>query len=473
MDKSPLSNSLIVNPNRFSVVNSKTHVLNVCNPINQSDNDDTTQDKSQWKKISSHIIHFDYSKCRTNVIANWSIYLKQMIDCNGLYSVNLSSCGLKDEHFDLIVNELLLIKDSNMVKLNIENNNISAKNLRSNMKKLFCFNYTLCELKVNERKTKDYVEFSMLKELWVSEFNRINTEISKCLRDGEKHLTINVNNNVPRLCPTRMADLLNRLSHVTHLVIIGWMPSSSCDLLQKKKKTMKIPKESEWKLIKNKNTENIFANLVNLEEIKASYLTRNDIEIVKFSSLRKHKTIVRTSFATKWLKDLSNIKGLKKIDFIDCYITKLNPEYLMKFQNVEYFSIQNDFIKMIPNEISFLINLTTLKLNDNEIEELPEEISKLANLRYLHLHDNLITKVSSQLPHWFPVLRDLKILNQKLSLHSKLVDDKLEEMRLREEKTLNETDNIFGFMEFYNYLKLSPHNGYITLYSSQERKKTK
>lgn len=427
-----------------------------------------------WKKMRSSVqsMVLDYSgdpelSKRHNIIEEWPSFIDQIQTFKGLYELNLRHCKLQEHHLNSLLNDILLYESNNLVKLNIEHNGITASVLKPIMKKLFVYNYKLYELKVHENNPKDCVEFTMLNELWVSEFNKRNTAIAKCLRNLDPALVINVNHELPRLCPTMMKKLIDKMPHLTHITFVGWLPPTNKTLLQKKKKKFKTVCETD--VLKYKHVENMFENLSRIKEFRALFMTRRDIEVVR-TSLRKKKTTVKSCYTSNWLHEISHFRDIKKLELNDCSIGEISPESIAKLNSLENLSIKNDLIIIIPSEIGSLMNLTVLHLNGNDIEDVSDDLSTLNNLRELHLHDNQIKKIPTKLALWFPVLKDLKILNQKWRLSCPVLDLKIEGMRIRELESI-ENKEIIGFLEFYHHLKNNPYSEYILLKNTTDKKK--
>jgi Leucine-rich repeat (LRR) protein len=79
-----------------------------------------------------------------------------------------------------------------------------------------------------------------------------------------------------------------------------------------------------------------------------------------------------------------------------------------KFINLEYLSIENDYLKEFPKGISSLKKLKTLNLSGNDFEDLPKNFNNLVALEELFLNNDLNFKFE----------RNLKTLSKLPSLNS-------------------------------------------------------
>lgn len=81
-----------------------------------------------------------------------------------------------------------------------------------------------------------------------------------------------------------------------------------------------------------------------------------------------------------------------------------------KFKNLQYLSLKNDHLVVIPNEISNLRNLKILDLSGNDFKILPKSFSNLTNLEELFLNDEKYFKIDSNMKT-LSLLPNLKILH--------------------------------------------------------------
>lgn len=81
-----------------------------------------------------------------------------------------------------------------------------------------------------------------------------------------------------------------------------------------------------------------------------------------------------------------------------------------KFKNLQYLSLKNEHLKVIPSEIAFLRNLKILDLSGNDFQILPKSFSNLTNLEELFLNDEKYIKIDSAIKT-LSLLPNLKILH--------------------------------------------------------------
>lgn len=70
------------------------------------------------------------------------------------------------------------------------------------------------------------------------------------------------------------------------------------------------------------------------------------------------------------------------------HVFKDSQIHLSQFRNLQYLSLRNDHLKILPKEIATLQNLRVLDLSGNDFKVLPSEIIGLKNLEELYLNDD-------------------------------------------------------------------------------------
>ncbi|MBC7494279.1 MAG: leucine-rich repeat domain-containing protein [Flavobacterium sp.] len=88
-----------------------------------------------------------------------------------------------------------------------------------------------------------------------------------------------------------------------------------------------------------------------------------------------------------------------------------------KFKNLEYLSLKNDHLKVLPAEIFGLLNLKTLDISLNDFETLSDDFVKFKNLEELYLNDekNLNVPKTLKLLNKLPKLKVLHLEGDHLS----------------------------------------------------------
>jgi Leucine-rich repeat (LRR) protein len=83
---------------------------------------------------------------------------------------------------------------------------------------------------------------------------------------------------------------------------------------------------------------------------------------------------------------LKNPERVLRLDLSNQSIV-FEPGTFELFTNLEYLSLKNDHLKVIPAGIMKLKNLRTLDLSGNDFMELPSNFGDLTNLESLYLND--------------------------------------------------------------------------------------
>jgi len=327
------------------------------------------------------------------------------------------------------------------------------------------------------------MSFQELIDKYVSEFLKLNRDASAVIRGQASLLHLRYLPKHPRLCPVRMAKLVGQLGNVTSLTLEGWTPPPPLALKAQEKKLSKLSADQvALKELKRSVPGTMFASLPKLTELKLVKCVRVDVEKSKKGTLRgvlggmlmgrSSNTALKSSFCPSIPLEVGAMPCLRRLTMSECGLEEITPNVLTYMTHIEQIDFSVNDISSIPPQISSLANVTRLILNSNNITEIPNEISSMRYLRELWLYDNLITKVPSDLAKWFPVLKDLRILTQRVEDSSLVMDDpELLELRKQEEDLIR-TKSTIGCIGFFGMLKLSQATD-IVLYKPPAGKKKK
>lgn len=329
----------------------------------------------------------------------------------------------------------------------------------------------------SEPKEITYMTFSEIAGKYVAEFLKLNTDVNAAITGSQSHLCLKFMLRHPRLCPTRMAKLVGQLNQVTVFALENWTPPPPLTLKHQEKRLSKLsPDQIAFKELKRTVPGTLFASLPKLTELRLTKCARVDVERQKKGTLRgvfgKSKSsspIVKTTFVPTLPPELGAMPSLRRLTMSECGLTEITPTVLPFMTGVEQIDFGMNDISVIPSQISFLTNVTRLFLNSNEITEIPSELSSMRYLRELWLYDNHITKVPPELAKWFPVLKDLRVLVQRVEEGLVMEDAELLELRRQEEDLIKSKSSI-GAIGFLGLLKLSQASS-ITIYKAPTKKK--
>ena len=200
-----------------------------------------------------------------------------------------------------------------------------------------------------------------------------------------------------------------------------------------------LPKLRHFTLNLGKTTSNLEQNigvLKNIENLKLSASSKND-----------------PCYIPESLFELSNLKNLEIVGFSDTVLSK----NIKKLSNLKEISLSGNF-NVLPDEMGYLKNLTTLNIPFIKITSLPNTIGKLKNLKIL---DAKFCKLK-KLPESIGKLENLENLNlgynkiEKLpkSIH-KLIH--LKELNLNN-NNLTELPSSIGYLSSLEILEVSNNN---------------
>jgi hypothetical protein len=331
--------------------------------------------------------------------------------------------------------------------------------------------------------------FQEIVDKYVAEFVRLNSETMACVKGQASHLHLKYTLKHPRLCPTRMAKLVLSLQHATSLTIEGWTPPPPLTLKSQEKKLSKLTAEQiALKEIKRTVPGTLFASLPKLTELKLVKCVRVDIEKSKKGTLRgilmmgsgkssksssssSSSSFSKTTFVPSIPVEVGSMPCLRRLTLSECGLDEISPTALPFMTHIEQIDFSSNYISLLPPQISSLTNVTRLLLHSNSISDIPNELSSMRYLRELWIYDNLITKVPSDIAKWFPVLKDLRILTQRVEEGLVMEDPELIEYRNQEEDLIKTKSNI-GSIGFLGMLKLcqAPE---LVLYKTPSGKKKK
>lgn len=322
-----------------------------------------------------------------------------------------------------------------------------------------------------------YMTFAEIAGKYVAEFLKLNTDINAAISGSQSHLALRYIYRHPRLCPTRMAKLVGQLNQVTYFSLEGWTPPPPLTLRHQEKKLSKLsPEQIAFKELKRTVPGTLFASLPKLTELRLVKCARIDVERQKKGTLRgvfgKSKSAspaIKTTFVATLPPELGAMPSLRRLTMSECGLTEITPAVLPFMSGVEQIDFGMNDISVIPSQISFLTNVTRLFLHSNEITEIPSELSSMRYLRELWLYDNHITKVPPELAKWFPVLKDFRVLVQRVDESLVMEDSELLELR-RQEEDLIKSKSTIGAIGFLGLLKLSQSSS-ITIYKAPSKKK--
>lgn len=134
---------------------------------------------------------------------------------------------------------------------------------------------------------------------------------------------------------------------------------------------------------------------INLPQIKTLDVYCND-ERLNFENLEKNN-ISEFLIQSKQLREINGLEKLKKITTLTIKKSQLIyiPKCICKMvQLVKLDLSYNRSLKLLPSEISNLINIESLKINSTGISKLPAELFKLKKLKCLNLSDTLISQLN-------------------------------------------------------------------------------
>lgn len=117
------------------------------------------------------------------------------------------------------------------------------------------------------------------------------------------------------------------------------------------------------------------------------------------------------------------------MDWDDCDLTRL-PPYCTKFPNLHYLNLNNNYFKVISEDIQLLTNLEELHLDYNQFKKFPEALADLPSLKNLSIMANQIPDFNGLNPKWECV----EYLNLSRNSFRQLADNATAWTNLRELK---------------------------------------
>lgn len=322
------------------------------------------------------------------------------------------------------------------------------------------------------------LSFSSIVDKYVREFLKLNADTTACIQGISTQLTLRYLLRHPRLCPTRMAKLLLSLPQVTTITIEGWIPPPPLTLRHQEKKLAKCsPEQIAMKELKRTLPGTLFGSLPKLAELKLVKCVRVDVEKSGKGTLRGifgksnkgASPTTKSSFVASIPLEVGAMPSLRRLTMSECGMEEITTGALTYMTQVEQIDFSYNEISAIPPQISALTNITRLFLHNNHIVDIPNELSSMRYLRELWLFDNHITKVPTELARWFPVLKDLRILSQRVEDGLVMEDTQLLEYK-EQELDLITTKSSIGCLSFLGLLKLS-QTPEIVIYKAPLKKK--
>jgi Leucine-rich repeat (LRR) protein len=112
---------------------------------------------------------------------------------------------------------------------------------------------------------------------------------------------------------------------------------------------------------------------------------------------------------------ITNPTTVKRLDLTNNKIDITTIDF-SKFVNIEYLSLKDDHLTVLPKELFLLKKLKTLDLSGNDLKVLPKEFSKLKNLEALYLNDenNMDLPASLDVLAKLPKLKSLFLENDNI-----------------------------------------------------------
>ncbi|XP_043838528.1 leucine-rich repeat-containing protein 69 [Dromiciops gliroides] len=106
-------------------------------------------------------------------------------------------------------------------------------------------------------------------------------------------------------------------------------------------------------------------------------------------------------------EELKYLKNLEILHLFGNLIKSFSPKSLDGLENLNFFNMNNNRLKVIPPEINRLQNLRILSLNNNQITDIPKELCSLINISEINLNYNQIVSI----PEEFKAMKNLRKLS--------------------------------------------------------------
>ena len=132
------------------------------------------------------------------------------------------------------------------------------------------------------------------------------------------------------------------------------------------------------------NTKEILERVYHVSFSTSLNLKRKDLKIKHIRTMLK---VNRYSESYSFVSTLiPNFQSLRMLS-LQGFNVKKASKYLGKLSHIRYLDLSNNSFKILPNAITRLCNLQTLKLiNCVHLKEFPKSMRKLSNLRHLEIH---------------------------------------------------------------------------------------
>eukprot|EP01125_Pyxidicula_operculata_P017972 TRINITY_DN635_c0_g1_i2.p1 TRINITY_DN635_c0_g1~~TRINITY_DN635_c0_g1_i2.p1 ORF type:complete len:2152 (-),score=235.56 TRINITY_DN635_c0_g1_i2:798-7253(-) len=126
-------------------------------------------------------------------------------------------------------------------------------------------------------------------------------------------------------------------------------------------------------------------------------LRHQEVHTTKLDKIRKKNfdKINNLHFPSRlaWIPVLPSSSKIQTISFQEGIISRINPDFLIKFQNLVKLDISQQRIRQIPPNFSLMSSLKYLNLSNNLIESEPVPYLSLPSLEKLYLDYNKLSKV--------------------------------------------------------------------------------
>ncbi|KAF5941410.1 hypothetical protein HYC85_019052 [Camellia sinensis] len=180
-----------------------------------------------------------------------------------------------------------------------------------------------------------------------------------------------------------------------------------------------------------------------LQHLSLDFMEKTSFEIPKENVGKLRTLFLKVNLP----KNIAEVKSIRALNLVQCDLKEL-PSLVWKFMHLRYLDLSRSSIGTLPNFISKLYDLQTLRLPSfNHLEKLPKEFHKLVSLRHLYIDDTkenrklmpmMIGKLTSlQTLPFFVVGEDkahkIEELGSLSKLRGKLMIYNLQQVKGREE----------------------------------------
>jgi len=385
---------------------------------------------------------------------HWALHL--ICYFSSIVSVNLEGVNFGDQGLKELA---ICIRDNNSLrKLNLKENNLSARGITQFLDVVESTNFALIQLDFDESKKTAFAKASlqhdsldlsvisteiMANESDANIFQNIKKRASRIAAFNAKALKVisletdklemvmhdskGALEGTSRCAPypgatrgrefrgDRIGLMLSLMSNLTSLTIDRWYPLLIT--VADRKWFDELPTEEQnLRIIHDTKIPSELWTLPNLEELRFydcydpanptnTFFRSIPPEVVRLAKL-KHLVISRCGLETvEEPLDQGVVPGKFTSE-------NLERSILYKLTRLQTLGLPGNNLKRIPETIGYCTSLTRLSVGQNKLEYLPDAILLLSNLRELWAADNFIWRVPVSLPKYCPNLEDLRILQQ-------------------------------------------------------------